>query len=583
MTREPIRHAHDSADANTASDDSDSSHLHAEGGRHKLSSSVSSLASSLHQHVQEHVHHHHHRQHSASSHSSRHKKNTHKKHKSYISAAAARHLALAILIGYLQDFWTWLSNFSIMPSAETPPVSATERSSLLSRIHSHHSSPQTNPPNPKTRSVVWSALTTFTVAALIVLLFFRDSLPDMWKLSPLLGGNPKDPMLAALGILDKAPVIDGHIDLPIVVRYAYANNVSATDMNSMPMHVDIPRLREGKVGGFFWSVYVNCAKPEDEGEDFLKATWRVRDTLEQIDVSKLLIDKYSDVGEFDSPYVSRKLSRSRQTFQLALGSQDIKSAIFNGKIASLLGVEGGHQLGNSIAVLRQYHALGVRYVTLTHTCHNAFADSCGYEPGKEPLHGGLSSLGMALIDEMNRLGVLVDLSHTSDATATQALLHSKAPVIWSHSSARAVHDVPRNVPDSVLRLVGTGEGQKDGVVMVNFAPQFVAPEGEADVKAVADHVVHIANITGKKHVGLGSDYDGISSTPSGLEDVSKYPALVAELYRRGWNKYELAGLTGGNLLRVFEEVEEVSRKLKAEGMLPIFDLYDKRPDLPVKL
>ncbi|THV06703.1 hypothetical protein K435DRAFT_825800 [Dendrothele bispora CBS 962.96] len=419
--------------------------------------------------------------------------------------------------------------------------------------------------NPKTRSVVWSILTIITIAALVVLLFFSDSLPDKVKLSPLIGGNPKDPMLAALGILDKAPVIDGHIDLPIVVRYAYANNVTKTDMNSMPMHVDIPRLRAGKVGGFFWSVYVSCAEPEAEGEDFLNATWRVRDTLEQIDVSKLVIEKYPD------------------TFQFALGSQDIKSAIANGKIASLLGVEGGHQLGNSIAVLRQYHALGVRYVTLTHTCHNAFADSCGYEPGKVPLHGGLSSLGRALIDEMNRLGVLVDLSHTSDATATQALKQSKAPVIWSHSSARAVHNVPRNVPDEVLRLVGTDEGQKDAVVMVNFAPQFVAPDGQADVNAVADHVEHIAKVAGKKHVGLGSDYDGIGSTPTGLEDVSKYPALIAELYRRGWNKYELAGLTGANLLRVFEGAEQVSKQLKAQGMLPVFDLYDKRPDLPVEL
>lgn len=350
------------------------------------------------------------------------------------------------------------------------------------------------------------------------------------------------------------------LDLPALIRYRYANNVSAVDLESlMPGHVDIPRLRLGKVGGFFWSVYVSCAKPEDEGKDFINATWRVRDTLEQIDVSRLLIAKYPD------------------TFQFALGSEDIKSAITNGKIASLLGVEGAHQLGNSIAVLRQYHALGVRYVTLTHTCHNAFADSCGFLPGIIPLHGGLSALGRSLIDEMNRLGVLVDLSHTSDATAAEALNHSKAPVIWSHSSARAVHDVPRNVPDNILRLIGTGDGQKDAVVMINFAPIFVATPGNATVQAVADHVEHIANITGKKHVGLGSDYDGIGDTPVGLEDASKYPTLIAELYKRGWNKYALAGLTGANLLRVFEGAEQVAGELRAAGTPPVFDLYDKRP------
>ncbi|KAJ7350335.1 renal dipeptidase family [Mycena albidolilacea] len=377
------------------------------------------------------------------------------------------------------------------------------------------------------------------------------------------GRLPKDPTRAALQILNNAPVIDGHIDLPILLRSAFANNVSAVDLSKdFVGHVDIPRLRAGKVGGFFWSVYVGCPNPAVEGKDFLTATWRVRDTLEQIDVARLTIDKYPDV------------------FQYALGSEDIRDAINNGKIASLLGVEGGHQLGNSIAVLRQYHALGVRYVTLTHTCHNAFADSCGFEPGMIPLHGGLSPLGYRLIDEMNRLGVLVDLSHTSDDTARQALAHSKAPVIWSHSSARAVHDHARNVPDNVLELVGTEKGKTDAVVMVNFAPVFVADPGNADLKAVADHVEHIAKIAGKKHVGLGSDYDGIDSTPVGLEDVSKYPALIAELYKRGWNKRELAGLTGANLLRVFEGAERVSRELKVAGTAPAFDLYHKRTDVP---
>jgi len=284
--------------------------------------------------------------------------------------------------------------------------------------------------------------------------------------------------------------------------------------------------------------------------------------LEQIDVARLLISKYPS------------------TFSLALTSEDVKVSIVDGKIASLLGVEGGHQLGNSIAVLRQYHALGVRYVTLTHSCHNAFADSCGILEEIEPYHGGLSSIGRSLIAEMNRLGVLVDLSHTSDATAKQALEVSKAPVIWSHSSARAVHDVPRNVPNDVLKLIGIGEGLTDAVVMVNFAPYFVAYPGEATVEKVADHVEHIANVAGKLHVGLGSDFDGIGSVPVGLEDVSKYPALIAELYRRGWNKYELAGLTGANFLRVFQGAEKVAEELQAAHTPPVFDLYNKRTDIP---
>ncbi|KAJ6497811.1 membrane dipeptidase-domain-containing protein [Mycena sanguinolenta] len=412
----------------------------------------------------------------------------------------------------------------------------------------------------KMRAYVWAVLTTIFAAGLVVLLIFPHVLPD--SLAPLVGRLPKDPMRAALVILNDTPVIDGHIDLPILLRFMFSNNISAVDLTKdFVGHVDIPRLRTGKVGGFFWSVYVNCPDPAVEGKDFLTSTWRVRDTLEQIDVAKLTIDKYSDV------------------FQTALGSEDIRDAINNGKIASLLGVEGGHQLGNSIAVLRQYHALGVRYVTLTHICHNAFADSCGFEPGIIPLHHGLSPIGFRLIEEMNRIGMLVDLSHTSDDTARQALAHSKAPVIWSHSSARAVHDHARNVPDDVLALLGTEEGKTDGVVMVNFGPTFVGAPGNATLYGVADHVEHIAKVAGKQHVGLGSDFDGIADTPVGLEDVSTYPALFAELVKRGWTKNELSGLAGANLLRVFEGAEKVSAELKAAGTAPAFDVYDKRTDL----
>ncbi|TFK53894.1 hypothetical protein OE88DRAFT_1128995 [Heliocybe sulcata] len=414
----------------------------------------------------------------------------------------------------------------------------------------------------KVRAVVHGLLTVLFVVGVVVFVVLGFNHDWPWG-----GRLPKDPLKAAQKILDAAPVIDGHIDLPILVREFYANNVSAVDLTgAMPAHVDIPRLRDGKVGGFFWSVYTSCPSDVgyDDGDDFLNATWRVRDTLEQIDVANLLIEKYPD------------------TFQAALTSEDIKQAIRERKIASLLGVEGAHQLGNSIAVLRQYYALGVRYVTLTHSCHNAFADSCGIFEKPKPLHDGLSDLGYALITEMNRLGMLVDLSHTSDATARQAIKASKAPVIWSHSSARAVWDVPRNVPDEILELIGTGANKTDAVVMVNFAPYFVAAEGNATVEAVADHVDHIAKIAGKEHVGLGSDFDGIGDTPRGLEDVSKYPQLFALLYQRGWSRYDLAGLSGGNLLRVMEGAERVSRDLKADGAAPAFDLYDKRTDIGKK-
>ncbi|TFK92082.1 hypothetical protein K466DRAFT_481304 [Polyporus arcularius HHB13444] len=406
------------------------------------------------------------------------------------------------------------------------------------------------------RAVVYTVLTVVFVVALASVLFLWD------KITGVVGHLPKDPEKAALYILNNAPVIDGHIDLPILVRSAFANNISAVDLEKpFAGHVDIPRLRKGKVGGFFWSVYTDCPDAGSEGEDFLNATWSVRDTLEQIDIARLLVQKYSD------------------TFAWTLKSSDIKAAIGRGQIASLLGVEGGHQLGNSIQVLRTYYDLGVRYVTLTHACHNAFADSCGIFEDPKPYHGGLSKLGYALIDEMNRIGMLVDLSHTSDDTAKQAIKYSKAPVIWSHSSARAVHDVPRNVPDDILKLIGFGKGQTDAVVMVNFAPFFVAEPGKADVKAVADHVDHIAKVAGKRHVGLGSDFDGIGDVPVGLEDVSKYPALVAELYRRGWNAFDLAGLTGGNLLRVMEGAERVAAQMQKAGIPPAATKYDKRTDL----
>ncbi|WWD18107.1 hypothetical protein CI109_102556 [Kwoniella shandongensis] len=380
-------------------------------------------------------------------------------------------------------------------------------------------------------------------------------------------GVPKDDLGLAKYYLKSSPVIDGHIDLPEIPRMFYKNNVSAFDLNKKTVgHLDVPRIREGHLGGFFWSIYVDCHDGE-YGDDFLNPTTEVRDTLEQIDVANNMIERYSD------------------TFAHARTADEVEAAIKQGKVASLFGLEGGHSLGNSLAVLRTYYQLGIRYLTLTHSCNNAFADSAGVFGSVKEKWGGLSPLGKELIYELNRLGILVDISHVSDKTALQALSLTRAPVILSHSAARHFNEnLQRNVPDTVLAKIGRGKHQVDGVIMVNFFPVFASPNpSEVDVAYIADEIEYIAKKTSKHHVGIGSDYDGIESTPKGLEDVSKYPNLWAELIRRGWTQNELSGLAGANFLRVLRGVESVSAKLKKDGKGPSYAIYDKRRDLdPVK-
>ncbi len=368
----------------------------------------------------------------------------------------------------------------------------------------------------------------------------------------------------------QTPLIDGHNDYPWALREKAQRNLQKLDISRPQPSImtDIARLRAGGVGGQFWSVYV----PAD-----LAGQTAVTATLEQIDI------------------VHQMVSRYPETFELALTADDVERMFKKGKIASLIGMEGGHSIDNSIAALRMFHRLGARYLTLTHSKNTAWADSAT----DEPKLGGLSAFGEEIVREMNRLGMLVDLSHVSPGTMDDAIRVSQAPVIFSHSSARAVNDVPRNVPDNILqRLPKNG-----GVVMVTFVPGFLSPEVAAwtklqttertrltarfpaDAAAVtngvaawtkanpapravlaeaADHIDHIRKVAGIDHIGLGGDFDGIDSVVQGLEDVSTYPALTAELLRRGYKDDEIKKIIGQNVLRVMRAAEKVAKKLQAE-------------------
>ena len=343
-----------------------------------------------------------------------------------------------------------------------------------------------------------------------------------------------DPHLArAQRILSETPLIDGHNDLPWAIRqYEDApHSVDVYDISGTPPgHTDLERLRQGMVGAQFWSVYI----PSDYADSGF-----ARVQLEQIDIARQFIARYSG------------------HFEMARGASDIERIFAQGKIASMLGVEGGHAIENSLGALRAYYDLGARYMTLTHGGTLDWADSAT----DEPRHDGLTRFGEEVVGEMNRLGMLVDLSHVSPATMSDALNTTEAPVIFSHSSARAIVDHARNVPDSILRRLP----DNGGVVMVTFVPSFVFEGGEgARLTHVADHIDHIHRVAGPDHVGLGSDFDGISSVVAGLEDTSTFPALFAELSRRDWSDEDLRKLAGENLLRVLRDTERTSRRLQRE-------------------
>src|SRR5262245_48803957 len=385
----------------------------------------------------------------------------------------------------------------------------------------------------------------------------------------------------------QTPLVDGHNDYPWALRENAGRDLDKLDITKPQPTImtDIPRLRAGGVGGQFWSVYVPADDPRP-----------VTSTLEQIDIVHRMMRKYPD------------------TFELALTADDVERIFKKGKIASLIGMEGGHSIDNSLAALRMFYRLGARYMTLTHSKNTSWADSAT----DDPKFGGLSPFGEEVVREMNWLGMLVDLSHVSPDTMADAIRVSQAPVIFSHSSARALNDVPRNVPDNVLQMLP----KNGGVVMVTFVPGFLSPKvaawqklqdaesarltkqfpgdapavtrgvaewttahpaPRATLSEVVDHIDHIRKVAGIDHIGLGSDFDGITMVPQGLEDVSKYPALVVELLRRGYKDDEVKKIVGENLLRVMLEVEKVSKRLQSERgpSTMIFEAKLTTPRAPV--
>ncbi|KAF7562323.1 hypothetical protein G7046_g1810 [Stylonectria norvegica] len=377
------------------------------------------------------------------------------------------------------------------------------------------------------------------VAGLAILAF-----PFTW-VSP--GEEPIDPTNYALRtrrVLETTPLIDGHNDLPWLLRIELHNRIrdEKFDPNKRLLgHTDIARMRKGQVGGQFWSVYVHCDATQEHFED---PSWIVRDTLEQIDVAKRFIFQYPDV------------------FTYCTTPSCARAAFNDGKIASMLGIEGGHQLGGSIGALRQAYDLGVRYITTTHNCDNAWATSASTVAAKGPQHDkGLTSFGTAYVREMNRLGMMLDLSHVSHQTMRDVLSLTKAPIIFSHSGAFSVMPHLRNVPDDVLRSVR----KNGGIVMAVFVNRFLQMKdpSTATIHDVVDHIWHLAEVAGWEHVGLGSDFSGTPYVPQGLEDVSKYPDLIELLMARGATDDQIRLLAGDNLLRVWGEIERRGEEIRA--------------------
>ncbi|KAE8152767.1 renal dipeptidase family [Aspergillus avenaceus] len=381
-------------------------------------------------------------------------------------------------------------------------------------------------------------------------------------------------------ILRENPLIDGHDDLPWLIRSEYQNHIYQDNFTTgfvhggLEGHVDLPGLEKGQVGGTFWSVYVQC--PENWA-NFADENYylRVRQTTEQVDVWLRLQEAYPEI--FSEPPNG---TTALQQF-------------YDGKIISPMGIEGLHSIGNSLANLRNFHARGVAYAGLTHNCHNIYADSAvselpdGSLKKADPYWHGVSEAGRKLVYEMNRIGMIVDLAHVSADTMRDILgggkdgwSGSRAPIMFSHSSAYSICPHPRNVPDDVLKLVK----ERNSVVMVTFAPGFISctpsnnanglpdfDEEHSTLERVVEHVLYVADLIGFDHIGLGSDFDGLDEMPRGLENSSKWPDLVAEFLRRGISEENIIKVIGGNILRVWKDVDRVAHEMKAEGALPVED------------
>ncbi|XP_023413801.1 dipeptidase 1 [Loxodonta africana] len=343
-------------------------------------------------------------------------------------------------------------------------------------------------------------------------------------------------------IMQDTPVIDGHNDLPWQLLKNFNNQLQdeRADLNTLAStHTNIPKLRAGFVGGQFWSAYTPC---DTQNKDTVKRT------LEQIDVIHRMCQLYPEA------------------FMCVTNSSGIRQAFQEKKVASLIGVEGGHSIDSSLGVLRTLYHLGMRYLTLTHNCNTPWADNWLVDTGTDDAQSqGLSPFGKVVLKEMNRLGIMVDLAHVSVATMWAVLNHSSAPVIFSHSSSYTICQHRRNVPDDVLQRVK----QTGSLVMVNFYNDYVSCKDKANLSQVADHLDHIKKVAGAEAVGFGGDFDGVTRLPTGLEDVSKYPDLVAELLRRNWTETEVRGALANNLLRVFEAVEQVSHHTQKPEEEPI--------------
>jgi len=383
--------------------------------------------------------------------------------------------------------------------------------------------------------------------------------------TPAAAATPEE---TAREVLAKSPIIDGHNDTPHQIAELFDRDFSKFDLTALPAdvlaktHTDIKTARAGYLGGQYWSVYVDAALPKHEA---------VTRTIQQIDVVRQMMARYPE------------------TFTYAATAAEVEAAMKKGKIASLIGMEGGHSIGSSLEILRQTYALGARYMTLTHSLTTDWADSST----DAPKHDGLSPFGFEVLAEMNHLGMIADISHVSEATMHDVLDKSTAPVLFTHSNARAITPHPRNVPDSVLKRLP----QNGGVVMVTFVPGFTSaerrqweyarsavagraktefsgnpvgekaavdawtaanPQPKATLAQVADHIDHIRKVAGVDHIGIGGDFGGVDELPVGLENVSTYPALFAELVRRGYSKADLAKIAQGNVLRVMRGVEKAA-------------------------